>query len=55
MLLSANQVSEQLGITRTTLWRWCKADTFPQPIKIGPNTTRWRQSEVEEWVAAKAA
>lgn len=55
MLMSAIEVSKLLGITRTTLWRWCKVDTFPKPIKIGPNTTRWRQSDVDEWLAAKAA
>lgn len=47
------------GCSRTTVDRWIKAGQFPAPIKIGPTgpggAIGWIESEVDEWLAAKAA
>lgn len=50
-LLKVAEVAEVLGIGRSTVWAHVKSGKVPQPIKIG-GATRWRQSEIEQLVAA---
>lgn len=44
--LSAKQVCLRYSISQPTLWRWVKLGRFPSPVKIGPNTTRWRVADL---------
>ena len=46
-LIPTAEVCESEGCSPVTLWRWVKAGTFPAPIKTGPNSVRFRQSEIE--------
>ncbi len=32
-----------------------RARRFPQPLRFGPRCTRWRSSDVREWLIARAA
>ena len=45
-LLSVRQVSELCAISERKIWRDVAANLFPQPVKLGPKTTRWWQSEI---------
>lgn len=50
-LLSAKQVSELLGVTETTIWRYGKNDSrFPNRIVLSPRCVRYDQSEVEQYI-----
>lgn len=42
----------RLGIVRNrmTLYRWIERGHFPAPIKIGPSSVAWRESEIEAWL-----
>jgi len=40
------QVLEIVPVCPATIWNWAKAGKFPQPIKLGPRTTAWKESEV---------
>lgn len=54
--LSDNQLATSYGVHRTTLWRWAKNDpSFPKPVKLGPQVSRWKLSEIEAWEKARAA
>jgi predicted DNA-binding transcriptional regulator AlpA len=46
-----------LGIVtnRMTLWRWQRNQGFPAPVRLGPNTRAWIRSEVDTWLAERAA
>ncbi len=46
------QVAERFGVACETIWRWRDKGDFPKSYKLGPNMTRWRLSEVEEWEAS---
>ena len=46
------QVAERFGVARETIWRWRDKGDFPKPYKLGPNMTRWRLSDLEEWEAS---
>jgi predicted DNA-binding transcriptional regulator AlpA len=34
------------GISSPTVWRWAKEGLLPAPVKLGPNTTAWRVSDL---------
>ena len=47
--LSDKQVAERYAIKRNSVWRWARTGILPQPHKIGPNTTRWRVTELDQF------
>lgn len=50
-LISAKEVLKLTGYkSRTTLWRRVRAGDFPKPIALSSNSTRWKSSEVEDWI-----
>lgn len=51
--LSDRELAYRYGVSRVTPWRWTKKGEFPSPIKLGPNCTRWKLSDVEAWEADK--
>ncbi len=53
--LSDVQLAARYGVHRTTPWRWAKDDpTFPPPVKLSPQCSRWKLSEIEAWEARRA-
>lgn len=38
-----------------TLWRKCKAGTFPAPVKLSERVTAWNVGAVRAWLTAQAA
>jgi prophage regulatory protein len=46
--LSVRAVAARYEIGISTVWYWVKIERLPKPFKIGPNTTRWKVSELEE-------
>lgn len=53
-LVPVKRVATMLSVSVATVWRWNAAGGFPAPLKIGPNATRWRVSEVEAWIASRS-
>ena len=51
---NVHQLATRLSVSRATVWRWTADGSFPSPIKLGPNTTRWRGEDVEAWMANRA-
>ena len=51
MYLSVKTVAERYGINTATVWRWCKANDFPQPIRMGSRVTRWELGDLEAYDA----
>jgi prophage regulatory protein len=43
------------GVSSVTVWRWEKDGVFPKRVKIGPNTTGWIESEVDDFLTERAA
>ena len=40
------------GLSRATIYRKMRKGQFPKPLKLGDRAVRWRQSEVEGWLAS---
>ena len=50
LYLSASQVANRLGLSRTSVWRYLRDDPhFPKPYKFGKTTRRWLLDEVIQW------
>ena len=46
-LLRINQfIPDILPISKTSWWNGVKAGIYPKPLKLGPRTTVWRESDV---------
>lgn len=47
ILIRPRTLANQLGIGRSTLWRWVKDGTWPRPIRIN-GIAGWRPEDVQE-------
>jgi prophage regulatory protein len=48
--LSDRRLSARYGVHRSTPWRWVNTDPdFPKPVKLSPQCSRWKLSEIEAW------
>jgi prophage regulatory protein len=55
-LIPFNDVRDRLGgISRTTIWRLCSQGSFPKPIHATAGRSLWLESEIEQWIADRAA
>ena len=48
MYLTVEQVAERYGVSTDSIWRWKRNGTFPAPVRVGPNCTRWCLSDIIE-------
>lgn len=49
-LITLDQVTELVGISRSGLYRWMKEGFFPQPFKIGMRRLMWQKKDIEAWL-----
>ncbi len=49
-LVDSRHVAAMLNLSVRTLWRLMKLRGFPQPIRVGSRSIRWRLSDIAEYV-----
>lgn len=49
-LLRRRDVQEKTSLSSTTIHRYMQTEGFPRPVRLGPNCSRWLESEVNEWI-----
>ena len=49
-LLRIKQVTAQVPLSTSTIYRKIADGTFPAPVKIAERVSVWRQSDVDAWV-----
>ena len=54
-LLSVKDVSTFTGLAVSTVWKYVKLDQFPKPHKLSMRVTRWKLSDIEQWIAEQVA
>jgi len=55
--VSDRQLAERYDVNRASIWRWAKdrTNSFPKPVQLGPQITRWKLSDILAFEAAKSA
>lgn len=49
-VLRLPEVLKITGLSHSTIWRKEKEGTFPGRLSLGPNSSGWLMSEVNEWL-----
>ena len=49
-LIDVKDVSRVTSLSRTTIWRKTKDQTFPQPVALGEAKRAWRVGVVQTWL-----
>lgn len=49
-LIRLPELLELTGTSKSTLWRWIRNGSFPPGVRSGPNSVRWRASQVQDWM-----
>ncbi len=52
-LLTRKQVSARCQLARTTVYRLMRSGEFPEPVRVGVRAVRWREAEIDEWLASR--
>lgn len=53
-LLRLADVSAQVGLSRSTIYKRMDEGTFPRPVDLGPNVVRWRSTDIVSWINSLA-
>jgi len=51
-LLAVAEVRRRTGLPRSSLYDAIRDGRFPKPLRITARAVRWRESDVEAWIAA---
>ncbi len=54
-ILRPREVFQRVGLCRTVVYKAAREGKFPKPIKLTERATGWLESEVDAWIAARAA
>jgi len=54
VLLDMRGLMRKLHISRTISWQLRKEEGFPKPLKITSKRLAWLESEIDDWILAKA-
>jgi prophage regulatory protein len=50
ILLRLPDVKIRTGLSRSSIYKKIQEGIFPSPIKIGPRTSAWVESELEDYL-----
>lgn len=53
-LRQAQLIPDVVPFSSATLWRKCKAGTFPKPVKLSERVTAWQCGAVRKWLEAQS-
>ena len=53
-LVRPAELARLLGVSRTSLWAWRKAGTFPSPIRLG-SCVGWKLADVSRFLDERKA
>jgi prophage regulatory protein len=49
-LLDAKAVTQKTTLHISTVYKMLAKNRFPQPVRLGPQIVRWRESEIDQWI-----
>lgn len=54
-MISMGELIKRLGLSRSTINKMMKDETFPVPIKIGERRIAWKVAAIDEWLEGREA
>lgn len=54
-ILRLDQVKTKTGLSRSSIYSFSKIGTFPKGLNLGPRAVGWLESEIDMWLAGRAA
>ena len=52
-LMRREEVLQAFRLSKSTMYHLIEQGLFPGPVRIGPRSVRWRQSDVVTWLTAR--
>lgn len=52
-IIRNDELAQELGVSKTTLWRMQQRNELPRPLKLSKRLTGWRRSQIEKWLEDK--
>lgn len=49
-IIRLSELTEILGVSATTVWRWRRENRIPQSLSLGPRMVGWRRKDIDEWL-----
>lgn len=52
-IIRPSELTELLGLSRTTIWRRVRSGQLPPPVRLGGPGSRavgWKRTEIEKWI-----
>lgn len=53
--IKIKKVKDRTGLSKPTIYRLMRTGRFPKQMKTSDNTVAWVESEVDGWLAERAA
>lgn len=54
-ILRLPEASQATGLSRSTIYRLVQTGNFPPPLKLTARTIGWHSTDIDTWIAARAA
>lgn len=52
-LLKLSDVMAKTSVGRTWIYEHIRSGEFPAPVRLGEQCVRWRESEIDDWIASR--
>jgi prophage regulatory protein len=46
------EVERITGLSRSGIYARMQSGTFPRSVKLGENSVGWKESDIQDWIAA---
>ena len=53
-ILRIREVTDRIGVARSTIYEWQSRGAFPASIPLGERSIGWLESDVDEWIVDRA-
>ena len=52
-LMRREEVLQACRLSKSTMYHFIEQGLFPEPVRTGPRSVRWRKSDVVIWLTAR--
>jgi prophage regulatory protein len=52
-LYRLHDLTRELGLSRSTIYKWIQDGRFPAQVQLGGRLSRWRSEDIEAWLQSR--